>query len=523
MSAQDKPLTKRSVVSSLIFKFPESGNGTPVVALFRRSDKVNTYRHHLAPISGSIDKTDPNPLSAAWREIKEETTLTPESLALFRQGKPFTFSDPSIGREWTIHPFGFRLKTKDEGGKGEEGIQTDWEHEGWEWHDPSTVIDSQEFGGVPRLKETLSRVWFETDMGKEAGNILADGLDTLKNDHESGARELAAIALSIFRKVIVGMRDDIGRERWWELVRIAGWHLWKNGRESMGAAIVNVIVSALTSIERIISDTSAHPATKKDEILAVIDEIAEKRQSTGACVSSNFISYLRTNVIGGRNASPVKILTLSSSSTIRSALLHIAFIPDIEKLELHVLESRPLYEGVSIASAVQPEFQSRSVQLKTTIYTDASAALAAKDVDILLLGADRIASSGDVSNKTGSLPAVLSAKNVNPAARVVVLTELEKVAEPGSVTQHVTEENDPDEVIRGWKSSGVKGFDVVERELKRGYGQNTALSVKNIYFEWVPADFIDAYICEEGSWDTSRIKDRSKWVGERIDRLFGAL
>ncbi|GAD98786.1 hypothetical protein PVAR5_7487 [Paecilomyces variotii No. 5] len=523
MSTQDKPLSKRSVVSSLIFKFPETGDGKPVVALFRRSEKVNTYRHHLAPISGSIDKTDPSPLSAAWREIKEETTLTPESLVLFRQGKPFTFSDPSIGREWTVHPFGFRLKTNGEGGTGEEGIQIDWEHEGWEWHDPNTVIDSKEFGGVPRLKESLSRVWFETDMGERAGNVLADGLDKLKNDHERGARELAAIALSIFRKVIAEMRSDVDPERWWELVRIAGWHLWKNGRESMGAAIVNVIVSALTSIEPIISENSVHPAGKKDKILAVIDEIAEKRKSTGVAVSDAVASYLKTNFASKRDTSTVKILTLSSSSTIRSAILHVASIPDIKRIELNVLESRPLCEGVSIASAIQLKYEPGSAQLKTTLYTDASAALAAKDVDVLVLGADRIASSGDVSNKTGSLPAVLSAKYVNPVVKVVVLSELEKVAEPGSVTEHVVEENEPTEVISSWKADGVKGFDVIEGQLRKGNGDNAALSVKNIYFEWVPADFIDSYICEEGSWNTSHIKERSAWVGEQIDRLFGAV
>ncbi len=38
---------------------------------------------------------------------------------------------------------------------------------------------------------------------------------------------------------------------------------------------------------------------------------------------------------------------------------------------------------------------------RITIYTDASAALAAAGVDMVLLGADRIAASGAVSNKMG--------------------------------------------------------------------------------------------------------------------------
>ncbi|OXV11839.1 hypothetical protein Egran_00400, partial [Elaphomyces granulatus] len=169
---------KQTVVSSFILKFPDEAGikEIPQVALFRRSDKVRTYRHRLAPISGSISNADPSPLHAAWREIREETTLTPASLALFRQGKEYSFRDPSVNREWTIYPFAFRLKSKAEGGLGEDGIQTDWEHEAWGWYDPDTVVDEDSFGGVPRLKESLRRVWFESDLGRNAERVLAAGL-----------------------------------------------------------------------------------------------------------------------------------------------------------------------------------------------------------------------------------------------------------------------------------------------------------------------------------------------------------
>ncbi|KAK3998213.1 hypothetical protein QBC44DRAFT_354128 [Cladorrhinum sp. PSN332] len=158
---------KRSVVSSFIFKFDHAGHQKPKVAVFQRSDKVSTYQHHLAPISGSIEPTDPSPLAAAWREISEETTLTSASLTLLRQGKSFTFSDPSVKREWTIHPFMFGLKTPAD----EQNIRIDWEHEAWGWHDPDEVIKSETYTSkrVPRLAESLGRVYFETELGPEAG------------------------------------------------------------------------------------------------------------------------------------------------------------------------------------------------------------------------------------------------------------------------------------------------------------------------------------------------------------------
>ena len=116
-------------------------------------------RHRWAVVSGSIDPEDPSPQAAAWREIHEETTLTQSSLELMRQGKSYVLPDESIGREWTIYPFAFRLKEASEGGKGEDAIRLDWEHETWAWYDPFEVEDSEIFGAVPRLAESLRRVW----------------------------------------------------------------------------------------------------------------------------------------------------------------------------------------------------------------------------------------------------------------------------------------------------------------------------------------------------------------------------
>lgn len=116
-------------------------------------------RHRWAVVSGSIDPEDPSPQAAAWREIREETTLTPSSLELMRQGKSYVLPDESIGREWTIYPFAFRLKEAGEGGRGEEAIELDWEHDTWAWYDPFEVEDEGNSAFVPRLAESLRRVW----------------------------------------------------------------------------------------------------------------------------------------------------------------------------------------------------------------------------------------------------------------------------------------------------------------------------------------------------------------------------
>ncbi|RJE25439.1 hypothetical protein PHISCL_02195 [Aspergillus sclerotialis] len=487
-------------------------------------------RHHLAPISGSISRHDPDPVTAAWRELTEETSLTPSSAELWRKGIPFTFSDPSAGREWTVHPFAFRLKNPSEGGEGEQAIKIDWEHDEWQWHDPDTIVDDEALGGVPRLRESLRRVWFEGEMSPSAAKALAMGLDRLRNDHESGARELTAIALGIFRDVVGQMRDGLD-EKWWEMIRMAAWHLWKNGRESMGAGILNAVLTVLTETEKLtVLDLSAD--TKQERVLAMLDHRLNIRKSMAAKIKGSLVDYIQSQFLGpGRTKETLTILTLSASSTIRDSVVDVFASLDIETLELRILESRPLFEGVSIASSIYSNFKAKfhssdRKNLKISIYTDASAALASAGVDILILGADRISSTRGVSNKTGSLPAVLSARHVSPNVKVLVISETEKVKEP-CVGENDAEENNPAEIANTWSSDGVKGNQFIKESTSSsgnaGTQGNVSVEVKNIYFEWVPLSLVDGLVCEEGILGKDGIRERSEQLGEEIERFFGSL
>ncbi|SPQ23513.1 9e231366-413a-4cab-9642-d81348646841 [Thermothielavioides terrestris] len=524
---------KRSVVSSFILR---ADDNEPRIALFKRSSKVSTYQHHLAPISGTIDPSDGSPLSTAWREIKEETTLTPASLTLLRQGKPYTFADASIRREWTIFPFLFRLNNAD----AEKLIQTDWEHEGWGWYDPGAVIadadaESPSLLGVPRLAESLRRVWFEADLGRTAGKVLSDGLDALAHDYESGARQLAGAALQTLRGVVAALDapGDGPTDEWWVKVRSAAWHLWKNGRESMGAAIMSALLGALAGIEQTLQDPGRRTPWR-DVVLSQLDARIAARQKSAELVSRAFAAYLE-KAFASKRAShePVSVLTLSESSTIRQALQHAALQSGFV-LDIRLLESRPLYEGVALAGSLASDLSaehpsaSPTPQHRVTLYTDASAALAASAIDVLLLGADRIASSGAVSNKTGSLPAALSAKHVCPAVKVVVLGESEKVAPPGRPEDHVVEDNDPSQVSRAWQAeynstrvrqaAAMLGKTEPERE-PAGDGR-VKVELRNIFFEWVPSGLIDTYITESGEWTVQHITQHSAKLDAERKRFF---
>ncbi|KAJ5773787.1 hypothetical protein N7457_008683 [Penicillium paradoxum] len=527
MSQSKEPtLQQRSVVSSFLC----SDTGQFKVALFRRSGKVRTYQHCLAPISGSIEQGG-TPVATAWRELKEETTLTPRDVELWRQGKPYSFRDLRIGRQWTIFPFLFRLKDCREGSRGEEGIQIDWEHESWQWYNPQEIQDDEKFGGVPRLRESLRRVWFEGDMNQDASSALLAGLGQLKADHQSGSHELTSIALRVFRDVIAQMNEAIDA-KWWETARMAAWHIWKNGRESMGAATMNAFLGLLADMEDIVHE-DLDRGIKWERLLALLDHHLYKRKEMPMRIKDSFVGYLQSNFPAIAEAKPpssLVILTFSASSTIRDGILEAFASLPIPNLDLRVLESRPLCEGVNMASSILSAFQTKypppsDRNLKLTVYTDASAALASREVDFVLLGADQISDLGSVSNKTGSLPAVLCAKHVCPRVKVLVLSELEKVAEPSAEQTQSHEENDPKEVIACWLDSGIKGVKALAETTGVANEENTnyTVEVRNIYFEWVPAKLIDAYICEEGTLGANDIQEKAQQVKQKAVKYFDGL
>ncbi|KAI1370603.1 nagb/rpia/CoA transferase-like protein [Hypoxylon crocopeplum] len=520
-SNEKRDIKKRSVAGSFLFKLLDGDEKQAQVALFKRSGKVSTYQHKYAPISGSVETYDANPMATALREINEETGLTLSSLELLRVGKPYTFTDESIGREWTINPFGFRLKDKTEGGKGEEGITIDWEHEGFDWFDPLDVKDLEEFGGVPKLVNSLRRVWPEYDLGLSAGRVLTSGLQKLRNDHESGARQLAQEAVSTLKNLIAEMDSDVIDDTWWANVRMAAWHICKT-RESMGAAITSAIVKALDRVEAVFVQDLSSPEKVRQMTEAIEDQL-KQRQSTTDRIRNAFVEYLRQNItqaIAGKKT--ISVLTLSSSSTISACLLQAATDLGVS-LDLRILESRPLYEGVTLASKFL-EARDGSADLTVTLFTDASVTLAAEAVDIVVLGADRISSAGDVSNKIGSLPTVLCQRHVAPDAKVIILSETEKIASPGLMDEHSAEENSPAELTRTWKGS-VKGAEAIEVALggvESGPTQGK-IRVRNAYFEWIPARFVHAYVTDEGLWFVEDITKRSNWIGDEMDRFFKCL
>ena len=117
------------------------------IPLFRRSERVGTYRGRWAGISGYIEEGK-TPYEQALEEIREETGLSEEDIELLKEGETLEAIDEELGRRWVVHPYRFQVIRP-------EKIVIDWEHSELRWIDPE---DISRYETVPKLLETWQRV-----------------------------------------------------------------------------------------------------------------------------------------------------------------------------------------------------------------------------------------------------------------------------------------------------------------------------------------------------------------------------
>ena len=116
------------------------------ILLLQRSRKVGSYHGCWAGVSGYLEQE--TPLQQALTEIREETGLVADQVALQVEAEVLEVKDHDLNRCWRVHPFLFELRddTVD--------IQIDWEHERYQWLPPESM---KELETVPLLIEAYQR------------------------------------------------------------------------------------------------------------------------------------------------------------------------------------------------------------------------------------------------------------------------------------------------------------------------------------------------------------------------------
>ncbi|CAG8577355.1 8654_t:CDS:2, partial [Diversispora eburnea] len=475
-------MKERSVVTSFLTYSKEFENDPLTqgdkILLLKRSDKVHTFQHLWAGVSGGMEPQDETPLDRAITEIQEEIKLTTSDINLIRSGLPLTIRSEETSTIWKVYPFLFRLNSKDIINK----VKIDWEHDTFKWIKPE---DMKSFNTVPHLLETFHRVY----LPKSAHNGL---LYMLKN-RSSGAQELAEKALDIFVEVIKDKSCRQFTTNFKELYLAwlnIGWHL-SEIRPTMKASITFAILKVMKQIkDHVINSLSdSLDSVDLDSFEKYSLDIIEQFKITSKEAEQKINSTFMSTLLSDTKVTSLHIMTISYSSTIFSALSQL-IIKNVTSdhpynLIITILESRPLNEGATLANKLSHILNKNSTSktnhyVKIQVITDASCNYFMPTITHVLLGSDIIlGNDGSVINKMGSSLLALSAKHHKK--QVYVMSRTDKIISSDSSKKcDVMEEKDANEIISNYE----KGWD-------------KTITVRNVYFEKVESNLIDGYITNE--------------------------
>jgi translation initiation factor 2B subunit (eIF-2B alpha/beta/delta family) len=211
----------------------------------------------------------------------------------------------------------------------------------------------------------------------------------------------------------------------------------------------------------------------KTDLLPLLGGDADQEKSLGYTASLQLIIEHSGEAIARSFArqfsTPQRICTVSRSSTTINALKHL----HDERLVEHVfvLESRPLNEGIKTIRDCS------AYGIPATIMVDAAVAEAASRIDCAVVGADCITADGFLLNKTGTFPLAVCCKIFD--VPLYVLCDSLKFT--SQLQKNVLVEDMPSAEIVAMK-------------------KNDSFAVWNKYFEWLPVEYIHAFITERGDF-----------------------
>lgn len=278
---------------------------------------------------------------------------------------------------------------------------------------------------------------------------FSERLIKVRSDRSSGAAELARSCLAIIAESC--RRDNSDSTAKLLQATFNRSALLAGSRPSM-APVTNL----LTIFQEVISTLKdLPPAEARRKCVEVAENI------TATSVKSTEKTAEHAAALIGENRT---VFTLSYSSTVLQAFT----LLDKKSIKVIVSESRPLYEGYSMAEKLS------QLGIPITLITDAQAGLFVERADMVLVGADTILPDFSVLNKAGTYLAALAAQDNNIPFYVCS----EKYKQTGSLD----------------KAPELEAMDPAELNAP----DLPLVSIENIYFDVTPAKLITGWINEEG-------------------------
>eukprot|EP00884_Botryococcus_braunii_P023310 jgi/Botrbrau1/9663/Bobra.0131s0034.2 len=345
------------------------------VAVVQRSGAVNSYQYKWGGISGGVEGNEPLILRCML-EIEEEVGVPRSRLEVVRAGRPQLVGDGN--RRFAVHPFLFRLV-----GGDVPALTLNWESVDARWVSPHQL---QELDTVPDLTETLRRVLVSPQEER--------WLDRFRRDRSHGAAQMVFWVLDAFEEWGAA-RPQSPQSRAAEMTALQnyGWHL-ACARPSMAPVAVAAVFAVTRTQGLLDADSSLSVGSA---LIQAVTELRSERIRIAARLREASVKQF----LGLRD-----VLTMSLSSTVRDVLVDVASSGTGDPpLYCVVCESRPLFEGLGLATAL------RQAGAHVAVITEAQVGCTLPHVQAALVGADAITPSGLI-NKVGTLPLALTAKHL---------------------------------------------------------------------------------------------------------------
>lgn len=227
--------------------------------------------------------------------------------------------------------------------------------------------------------------------------------------------------------------------------------------------------------------TAVNLAWAVDRVLASEDALAEARliheeqRAMDGSIAQSALELFPHNaaVLTHCNTGP---LATGGSGTALGAIIHAAHSG--RKVHVYVDETRPLLQGARLTS-----YELRNAGVESTLIVDSAAAVTMqrKNVDFVIVGADRIARNGDTANKIGTYGlAVLAAHHGIPFYVAAPRSTFDFTLSDGS-GMHIEER----------AANEVESFAGVRTAIEGGAAYNPA-------FDVTPGHLVTAFVTEYG-------------------------
>jgi len=238
-------------------------------------------------------------------------------------------------------------------------------------------------------------------------------------------------------------------------------------------------------------------AARADAAWREADAIAVEDEAMNHAIGLVGLALLRE--VASRRSGPVRVMTHCNAGALATCGWGTAtaplFLAHAEGLPVHVWisETRPRLQGANLTAW---EMARRGVP--HTLFADGASGLLMRrgDVDVVIVGADRVAANGDVCNKIGTYPKALAARD-NGVPFYAALPSPTLDARLATGDGIPIETRGPDEVL------SVSGRD--------SYGQTASVTIApagthaiNYAFDVTPARLVTGLITERGVAEADR-------------------